>query len=313
MSIDRLTLDESTSNYTESSMLAGIPDEELLCLDDGTPLPAELTELRSLLQLHSAFAGDDAPPEPEPSDDDPDAASRLAEIASAKADMLRDCLLDFDEGMLLLHDKLLDHERLVKRLDALRRRQRAVPAGRLAYDEAVAFDADDDDDDDEIDLSDLLAADLPGGARSSGAKKAAAKSSSSGSGGAAAAAEDDDEPHVEEEDEETLDQRVSTSRQQIKAWVRALEEGKQPPNKANTSKPPPDSPTQAPSPPQGARPPQQPTRMPLLSKAAGIGGGAPPSIAGRAALPPVKPPPPKARETSYSMRLRANTATWRDR
>ena len=31
MSIDRLTLDESTSNYTESSMLAGIPDEELLC------------------------------------------------------------------------------------------------------------------------------------------------------------------------------------------------------------------------------------------------------------------------------------------
>ena len=29
-------------------------------------------------------------------------------------------LLDFDEGMLLLHDKLLDHERLVKRLDAPR-------------------------------------------------------------------------------------------------------------------------------------------------------------------------------------------------
>ena len=182
--VDRLTLDEDGTEHELQSALAEFPEEELLRLDDGTPLPAALTELRSLLQLHAAATSE---PVVEPDDDDPQAAARLAELAATKADMLRDCLLDFDEGMLLLHDKLLDHEQLVKRLTAVRKRNVAVPAGKFAYDEAVSFDDDDDgapgaatsssassgrqaakggdsDDDDLFDLSDLLRAEGPGGA-----------------------------------------------------------------------------------------------------------------------------------------------------
>ena len=65
------------------------------------------------------------PPAVVQSDDDPEAAARL-DRRGPKADMLRDCLLDFDEGLLLLHDKLLDHESLVKRLNAVRKRKTAI-------------------------------------------------------------------------------------------------------------------------------------------------------------------------------------------
>ena len=190
--VDRLTLDDEGAAHEEFS-LADFPEEELLRLDDGTPLPAALTELRSLLNLHAAAAAEPVVQ----SDDDPEAAARLAAIAASKADMLRDCLLDFDEGLLLLHDKLLDHESLVKRLNAVRKRKTAIPAGRFAYDEAVSFDdedgdensggangqpaptasssaeprsaaisaaAADDSDDDLLDLSDFLRATGPGGA-----------------------------------------------------------------------------------------------------------------------------------------------------
>ena len=90
-------LGDDGNENEESGMLADFPEEELLRLDDGTPLPAQLTELRSLLQLHALAASTEivAP------DDDPDAAERLAELAATKAEMLRDCLLDFDEGLLL--------------------------------------------------------------------------------------------------------------------------------------------------------------------------------------------------------------------
>ena len=198
--LDRLTLNEDGSDHEEAGVLTEIPEEEMLRLDDGTPLPAELSELRALLQLHSATA---AEAQPNADADDPEQAAQLAALASAKADMLRDCLLEFDEGMLLMHDKLLDHEALVKRLHEVRKTKTVKLAGRVDYDEAIDVG---DDDDDDLSLADLLAVDLPGGA--------GGRSSDNG-----AAADD-------REDEELLDQRVSASRQQIKSWVRALEEGK---------------------------------------------------------------------------------------
>ena len=67
------------------------------------------------------------------------------------------------------------------------------------------------------------------------------------------------------DDEEALDQRVAASRRQIKAWIVALEEGKQAP------------------------PPTQES-----------------SSQGKGLRPVV--PPPKARQSSYSSRLRSTTS-----
>ena len=212
-----------------------------------------------------------------------------------------------------MHDKLLDHETLVKRLAAARKRNVAVPAGKFAYDEAISFDDDDeqqqqqqpqagggdDDDDDVFDLSDLLKADAPGGAgqRSGGGTGGGA---SKGKGGGAAVASgaaegeasgaglgvEEEEVVPEEEDEEALDQKVIASRQQIKTWLRALEEGQ-----AQTSH--------------------------VLAgvgggrSGIGIGGGRGPKgpAAAIAALPPVRPPP-KAKQSSFSARLRSSTTQW---
>ena len=264
--IDRLTLDEGGDAVEEVDAPVEYPEEERLRLEDGTLLPPELTELRALLELTAASSASSAVPAPE-ADADPEHAAQLAAIATAKADMLRDCLLEFDEGMLLLHDKLLDHEQLVKRLDALRRSKAAVPAGKLAFDEAVDFEDDEEDQDELVGLSDLLAADAPGGA---GAASSVEDRGCRGGGTSQVSAAEAESS--EQEDEETLDQRVSTSRQQIKAWLRALEQGKQEQNKQ-----------------------LQP-------------GGK--LKAPKGALPPVRPPPKARENTTYSMRLRQRTATW---
>ena len=105
---------------------------------------------------------------------------------------------------------------------------------------------------------------------------------------AAAEAEAGADGEVGEEDEETLDQKVVASRQQIKTWLRALEEGKQkalPPSHALAGV-------------AGG-----PDRSRILK---GLPGGAA-AVDGGAALPPVRPPPKKE---SSAARLRLRTSEW---
>ena len=180
----------------------GLPAEELLRLDDGTPLPPELAELRTLLQVHASLAGVVGGG----GDDDDD--ERLRALQEAKAEKLRDCLMLFDDFVLFLHDRVLDHEALVRRVTALRKRGSAKPAGRMRFDEAIELG---DDGDGELTLRELL---------EDGGEAAGAWCE-----GAGASAEDDKEAAAEEDDEEVLDQRLATSRQQIKRWVRALQTG----------------------------------------------------------------------------------------
>ena len=51
--LNRPTTAEATALADEAE--EGLPDEELLRLDDGTLLPAELAEVRSLLQLQASL------------------------------------------------------------------------------------------------------------------------------------------------------------------------------------------------------------------------------------------------------------------
>ena len=81
---------------------------------------------------------------------------------------------------------------------------------------------------------------------------------------------------IADDNEEALDQRVASSRQQIKAWVRALEEGKR-------------------------------ERAPQGSALGGVRGLN--CVGSIAVLPPVVPPP-RARQSSYSQRLRLNAARY---
>ena len=269
--VDRLTIDEGYVEEVHGEDDAvEMPDDELLRLDDGTPLPVELAELRSLLELHSLAGATDE--DDMIAVDDASGRKLLDEIAAAKADALRDCLLGFDEGILLLHDKLLDHEAMCKRLDAMRRRKRIMPAGRNRYDEAVAVIDEDDDgsggpEDSELELGAMLSMDAP-----AGATEAPGRSRLGGNGEHLAA-----EPAEPADDnEEALDQRVASSRQQIKAWVRALEEGKR-------------------------------ERAPQGSALGGVRGLN--CVGSIAVLPPVVPPP-RARQSSYSQRLRLNAARY---
>lgn len=261
--VDRLTLDGGADIESHEEEIEGLPEEELLRLDDGTVLPVELAELRTLLQLHQAqhSSSDET--------DDP----RLAAIAEAKAEAMRDLLLGFEENILLLHDKLLDHEVQCRRLDAVRRRRKAaLPVARRRggvgdhFDEACAIDDDDRDEEGALGLDDLLTLDGPGGTGVGG----------KGRGDLEAVGE------VEgEEDEERLDQRVAASRQQIKLLLRAYTQGK--------------TEHAAPKAHTGLN----------TSSAANRQGSA--MVVG--ALPPVRPPP-RAKQPSYSTRLRSQTATW---
>jgi len=277
--VDRLTLDGAEPvEVQDEEADVEMPEEELLRLDDGTRLPAELAELRTLLELHSTSSVFDG--------DDVDDASRnqMAALQVAKAEALRDCLLGFDEGILLLHDKLLDHEALCKRLDMLRKCKRAAPVGKFRYDEEVVFDDDaanavGHSEDSALDLSDLLSIDTPGGVVSDGRGGAAVKATTD-------SAEDD-----ADDQEEALDQRVAASRQQIKAWLRALEEGKH--EKAPTGR----------------------VAAAIEGRAAAAAEGRPggPIIArAPTELAPVVPPP-RARQSSFSHRLRAQTMQWNAR
>ena len=104
--VDRLTIDEGYVEEVHGEDDAvEMPDDELLRLDDGTPLPVELAELRSLLELHSLAGATDE--DDMIAVDDASGRKLLDEIAAAKADALRDCLLGFDEGILQLENDLL--------------------------------------------------------------------------------------------------------------------------------------------------------------------------------------------------------------
>ena len=189
-----------------------LPKEELLRLDDGTPLPEELTELRALLQLQATFVSrrDEADTDGEDEPDARERCDRLAALRQQQRQHLNECLLGFDDSVLFLHARLLEHEKLERRVRALRRRKQAVPAGRFRYDEG--FECGDDDSDGggaEEDWRDFLDEAPPGvvaAMRGGGARAEALE----GAGGDA------------EEDEESLDQRLAASRQQIKACVRAV-------------------------------------------------------------------------------------------
>ena len=128
-----------------------LPTEELLRLDDGTLLPEELTELRTLLQLQASFVGRGGETEEAESDEDladPAARARgerLAALREQQRQHLNDCLLAFDDSVLFLHAQLLEHEKLGRRVRALQRRKQAVPAGRFRYDEGIECGSDESD------------------------------------------------------------------------------------------------------------------------------------------------------------------------
>ena len=170
----------------DESALDGLPEEELLRLDDGTPLPVELAELRTLLTLQASVAGEADLPS------DCASSEPLAALRREKAAGLRDVLMGFDDSILFLHDLLLDHERLCRRLQAVRRKNAVQPAGSSRFDEA--FEVGDEEGED---WKDWLGDEPWIGTRGSA------------NDGAAPAAADDD-------DEEALDQQVCASRSQIK-------------------------------------------------------------------------------------------------
>lgn len=79
--------------------------DEQLHLDDGTPLPPELADFRTMLQLARAAAVEAA---------EPAISVDLAALRQQKASEMRDCLMAFDDAVVFLHDRLLDHEALCR-------------------------------------------------------------------------------------------------------------------------------------------------------------------------------------------------------
>lgn len=213
----------------------GLPAEELLRLDDGTPLPAELAELRALLQLQASLATSAQREEEEEEEaDTPPGGSteeelrrmaRLRALSDVKAEYVGECLLAFDDGLLFLHDRLLDHERLCRQLDAVRRRSAALPAGRCRFDESVTIDDDDDDGKQRVvggmdDIKSELAALLEDEEAGAWCKADVALDAATEAADAADAADSGGG-----DEEEVLDQKVAESRQQIKMWIRARKSG----------------------------------------------------------------------------------------
>ena len=211
----------------------GLPTEELLRLDDGTLLPPELAELRSLLQLQASLltpaADDDLQLDnEEPTENELRSRAKLHALHTMKAEYVSDCLMAFDESLLFLHDKVLDHERLVKQLADLRKLKVVRPSGKCRFDESVGVGDDEGDDvrgrSADPDVNDLRAL-LDDDADEPGAWCEANESRPSDTARTAQDADATDE-------EELLDQKVAESRQQIKSWVRALEEGSREPKAA---------------------------------------------------------------------------------
>lgn len=204
----------SSSTLTEDEL--DLPAEELLRLDDGTPLPPELTELRALLQLQASFVqsrneeneedalehGEEPPA--------PGRSERLAALREQQRQHLNECLLEFDDSLLFLHSLLLEHEKLERRVRALRRRKQALPAGRCRYDEGIECGSGSDDGEGDDWRDWLTEAPRGGGA---GGRDGRATVDVGGGGGGDGDADDD---------EESLDQRLAASRQQIKACLRTL-------------------------------------------------------------------------------------------
>ncbi|KAL1520718.1 hypothetical protein AB1Y20_022287 [Prymnesium parvum] len=221
----------------------GLPPEELLRLDDGTLLPPELTEIRSLLQLQASLLSHSPSdeeglfvPEAGLSEDELQRTAKLHALHAMKAEYVADCLLGFDEGLLFLHDKVLDHERLVRKLSEVRKRKAVRPVGKCRFDESFYVSDEEDNGSSSKDqrsrveeraapmdeMRELLAmdADDPGSwcdANVSDQREGDA------AGKALAGTMDSSE------DEEVIDQKVAESRQQIKSWVRALEVGSREP------------------------------------------------------------------------------------
>ena len=79
-------------------------NDELLRLDDGTPLPPELSEIRSLMLLKSELEGAPAA-EPSAEENSSPGAARLAALQAQKAAHVADCLLAFDDASLFLHER----------------------------------------------------------------------------------------------------------------------------------------------------------------------------------------------------------------
>ena len=199
-----------------------LPSEELLRLDDGTLLPPELAELRALLQLQASFVqsrneeneedalehGEEPPV--------PGRSERLAALREQQRQHLNECLLEFDDSLLFLHSLLLEHEKLERRVRALRRRKQALPAGRCRYDEGIECGSGSDDGEGD-DWRDWLTEAPRGGGGGGGGG-----GSSSGGGRSAAGGGGGDGDGDADDDEESLDQRLAASRQQIKACLRSL-------------------------------------------------------------------------------------------
>ena len=79
--------------------------EEVLRLDDGTLLPSVLAEFRTMWQLARDAADEAAQPA---------ISADLAALRRHKAAELQECLRSFDDAVVFLHDRLLDHEALCR-------------------------------------------------------------------------------------------------------------------------------------------------------------------------------------------------------
>jgi len=124
--------------------------------------------------------------------------AREVALLESKAATLSDCLGEYPESLLFLHSLVLDHEGLLDKLRAARRRAAAFPKGFHAYDEG--FDADDGRLED-LDLDDLDAhVGLAVGAQGTA----------------------DGKRGPDDEDHEALDQSRLASLAQIRACLRSI-------------------------------------------------------------------------------------------
>ena len=111
--VGKLQREEGHGDADDEIDEALLPAEELLRLDDGTTLPPELAEFRALLTLQAQLLAEEAA-QPRAAGDGDDALDAYGALRVAKLSHVRDCLLEFDDAVLFLHDRLLDHERMCR-------------------------------------------------------------------------------------------------------------------------------------------------------------------------------------------------------